>query len=261
MKNTDISVIDFCSGAGGPTPTIERIINTSRQDHDQPPIPFKLSDIRPHLESWTKAAKQSPNLTFIRSPVDAANPPAAAISSANGSRVFRLFALSFHHLPNDLAASVLSSTLESSHGFCILELQDRRLASLALMGGHFFLVLLTSWLWYWRDPVQMLLTYGVPVLPFLMAFDGTVSALRTREFEEVVALIGDGDGGWTVNMIKGEKRAKVSRGNEVWTLTGGRRMHTWPIGYANWVVGIREGDEDDESNHGTKESLKNNDGD
>jgi hypothetical protein len=120
------------------------------------------------------------------------------------------------------------------------------------MVGHFFLVLATSWIWYWRDPVQMLLTYGVPVLPFLMAFDGAVSAMRTREFEEVVALIASGlesDGPekesekkWSVETVKGQKRATVMRGDVVWRLEAGREMHTWPIGYANWIVGVCEED-------------------
>lgn len=176
-------------------------------------------------------------MTFIPESVDAANPPPSTISSTANHRVFRLYALSFHHLDDSLATRVMGNTLETSHGFCILELQDRRVASLILMIGHFFLVLATSWLWYWRDPVAMILTYFMPVLPFMMAFDGAMSAMRTREFKEVLDLL---PSEWTVEIEAGREKAVVRKGDVKWRIEGGRKMHTWPIGFANWITGVRE---------------------
>ena len=61
-------------------------------------------------------------------------------------------------------------------GFAIIELQDRRLSSLILMVVNVVFVLVSSIAFFWRDPMHLLLTYAIPVLPAIMLFDGCVSA-------------------------------------------------------------------------------------
>lgn len=252
--DSKLSVVDFCSGGGGPTPTIEKLVNTKRKTLSQPPIPFVLSDIHPHLDSWIKACSQSANLSFIPQSVDATDPPAAVISRSSAAerpaspfrsdtRVFRLYCLAFHHFNDELATKVLKSTMETSDGFAIIELQDRHLSSLILMMLDFFLVFLASILWFWRDPLMLLLTYVIPIMPFIMSFDGAVSSLRTRTFEEVLALMdseGDGKGGEVAVEMDGDGREiQVGKRGE-WVFKSGREMHTWPLGYMNWIVGYKK---------------------
>jgi hypothetical protein len=235
-------------------------VNSKRLEKNQKPVPFLLTDIKPHISSWMAASSKSDHLSFIPQSVDATNPPTAVTSTSatatatatatdpsdffSSTRIFRLYSLAFHHFPDPLARSVLASTLATADGFAILELQDRRLASLLLMLLVPWLVFAASLFWFWYDPLHLLLTYVLPVLPLLVAFDGAVSALRTREFSEVVALIddvltaGDGGEGECVREEDGGSGMVVRRGE--WVFEGGRELHTWPIGYMNWVVGYKK---------------------
>jgi hypothetical protein len=260
-STSKLSLVDFCSGGGGPTPTIETLVNSQRTAKGEDPIPFVLTDIHPHLDSWIRACSQSDNLSFIPQPVDATDPPVAVISqsspaasSAEGgsafhsdTRVFRLYCLAFHHFSDALARNVLRSTMESSDGFAIVELQDRYLFSLILMLLDFWLVFVVSVLWFWWDPVMLLCTYVVPVMPFIMVFDGLVSCLRTRTFEEVLELMDNDEearktkkgSDVRVEIDSNGKAIQVVRKGE-WVFRSGREMHTWPLGYMNWIVGVKK---------------------
>ncbi|KAL0258848.1 hypothetical protein SLS55_006352 [Diplodia seriata] len=249
-----ITVVDFCSGGGGPVPVIEKLVNKKRAERNKPPIPFTMTDIKPHIDAWMTACSRSPNLSYFPQPVDATDPPPAVISttaSANSTdaqhssntRVFRLYCLAFHHFPDDLARKVLESTINTSDGFAILELQDRRLASLILMILDFWLMFVVTILWFWHDPLQLLFTYLIPILPFTLSFDGLVSSLRTRTFMEIMALV-DSSLETALHGAQGRvfRRVLQETGTaeiEGWVFKGGRELHTWPIGYMNYVVGRR----------------------
>ncbi|OJD35877.1 uncharacterized protein BKCO1_1400025 [Diplodia corticola] len=255
---SSITVVDFCSGGGGPVPVIERLVNKKRAERNKPPIPFKMTDIKPHIDAWMTACARSPNLSYFPQPVDATDPPPAVMSTTVGpasgvdaqhgskARVFRLYCLAFHHFPDDLARKVLESTTNTSDGFAILELQDRRLASLFLMFLDFWLMFVVTIFWFWDDPLQLLFTYLIPVLPFTLSFDGCVSSLRTRTFIELMALVDSslesalhGPQGRVARRVLQESGTAEIEG---WVFKGGREMHTWPIGYMNYIVGRRVND-------------------
>jgi len=160
-------------------------VNARRAKQGLPAVVFTLTDLKPHVGAWERLAKESANVGYLDYPVDAADPPAEV---AEG-KVFRIFNLAFHHLPDEVARRVMQGIVEGAEGFAIVELQDRRVGTVVLMVLHGLLVFLTSWLWYWRDPLMLVLTYLLPIMPFVMAFDGMVSGLRTREFDEVMELI------------------------------------------------------------------------
>ena len=68
----------------------------------------------------------------------------------------------------------------------------------------------------------------------MLVWDGYISSLRTRRVDEVLALLNldhsTGDG-------KGRERALQG-----WTVRSGEELHTWPVGYLCWVIGVRDGD-------------------
>ncbi|KAI4718755.1 hypothetical protein E4T48_05045 [Aureobasidium sp. EXF-10727] len=189
-------VIDFCSGAGGPTPLIERSVNISRANAGHTPIPFRLSDFHPNLDAWMPLATHSANLSFIPQPVDATNTskaPPLVISKTSSSKAstgdhksIHLYNLSFHHFDDTSAQKIMESTLQTADGLCILELQDRSLGCLVLMLGEPLLLFLVTVFWFPRQFLHLLFTYLVPVLPFVQAWDGLVSCLRTRSFAETL---------------------------------------------------------------------------
>ncbi|KAL2351967.1 hypothetical protein BJ546DRAFT_1064714 [Cryomyces antarcticus] len=250
LEESKFTIIDFCSGGGGPVPTIERLVNRERASQGQKPIPFLLSDIHPHLDAWITASSRSEHLSFVPQSVDATHPPVSVMSrtsTANNpaaaytsdTRVFRLYCLAFHHFPDALARKTLASTLATSDGFAIIELQDRHVFSLALMVLDLLLVFVVSPLWFWGDWLRLLFTNIVPLLPVIQAFDGAVSCLRTRTFEEVMALVdaGEAEAQRTDVVSYGRKGAMKYAERGEWVFQGEREMHTWPIGYMTWVAG------------------------
>lgn len=222
--------MDFCAGAGGPTPTIERLLNAqlgSPQRMDQKDTPeavkFLMTDIAPHIEEWERASKKSDNLDFIPHPVDASDAPTALIKDRAGrhKKVFRLFSLAFHHFDDPLATKILQNTLETSDGFGIFELQARDLPSFITVTLLWPLWMIMTPIFFWNDPWHLLFTYLIPIVPFVVVFDGYVSCLRVRTLEEVLDLV-DGRNG-----IPG------------WEIKSGWEMHTFGIGYMRWIIGTR----------------------
>jgi hypothetical protein len=244
-------VIDFCSGSGGPTPHIEKELQKRRAKAGRNPVAFFLSDIVPNLDAYVLHASRSENLSFIPDPVDATNPPFAAISSStpgdkdaarergyehDGCKVLRLFSLAFHHFDDEGAKRVIKSTMNTSDAVVIFELQERRIGSLVLMLLEPFLVYIMGIFWFPDDWFFLALTYLVPVLPVLHSFDGLISCLRTRTFEEFVQLLDDSLGKKHESMASG-LLVTVQRGD--WMFTTHRTLHTWPLGYMNVIVGTK----------------------
>ncbi|KAI9791260.1 MAG: hypothetical protein M1835_000460 [Candelina submexicana] len=250
----EIMIVDFASGAGGPTPTIERIVNTERRKRGQKEIVFTLSDIKPHIEAWRRASKQSMFLDHISRSVDATNPPQEVTSGRYGERkrVFRLYCLAFHHFDDDMAKKVLESTLETSDGFAyvpflcltatvdnitnvtrIVELVSRQVSSFILMLLYIPTIFVVTIFWYPFSLEMLFYTYVIPIVPFIVVFDGFISALRTRTFGEVLTLV---DRSWAVTR---SERTNVAYAKEGWTFEAGEQLHSWPVGYMNWIVGTK----------------------
>ncbi|CAD6449140.1 0d52555a-b56d-42bc-a31a-1772494bb005 [Sclerotinia trifoliorum] len=275
-KVTSYTYVDFCAGAGGPTPYIEVYMNEQLNSSTSAPstssnpsksssvatpevsyaeiaaapkdeinglkqrsshlvnaddkhakVQFVLTDLHPHIPDWTEASKRSENLNFISESVDAANAPRNLLKNVNGvngeTKVFRLYNLAFHHFDDGLGSKILKNTVETADGFGIFELQERTLSSLITMFAMGIMILGITPFYFWRSPGHLFFTYIIPIIPFVLVFDGIISSLRTRSAEEVEALM---------------------RGSGVdtqeWKVSSGRERHTWPTGYMTWVMGIKE---------------------
>ncbi|GAP87058.2 hypothetical protein SAMD00023353_2500810 [Rosellinia necatrix] len=240
--------VDFCAGAGGPTPDIERALNrqlaaaaaaAASQGHDHGrvngdgdgdadgAVKFVLTDLHPHVESWAKAARASPHLTYVSAPVDAAAAPPGLVARAGGGGgrgVFRLFNLAFHHFDDHLARAILKDTVETSDGFGIFELQSRDVSSFVscLMFGVF--IFLIAPLLYWWSPQVLFFVYVVPVVPFVLVFDGFISSLRTRTADEVEVLL----------------RTCGAEDAADWVVQSGSETFLWPCGRLTWIVCTKE---------------------
>ena len=119
---SDYAYVDFASGAGGPTPYIERSLNrqiTARND-DASPAKFVLTDLKPHIEAWKACTKRSENITYVDEGVDASNAPKdllKGVSGVEGKKTMRLFSLAFHHFDDELATQILDNTADTADGF------------------------------------------------------------------------------------------------------------------------------------------------
>ncbi|KAF4424862.1 hypothetical protein FACUT_10187 [Fusarium acutatum] len=217
----DYTYIDFCAGGGGPTPSIARTVNAHLQSQGSDPVRFILTDLHPNVEAWEQVAQKNPLLTYERNSVDASSAPEYLVKRDDGTKPFRLFNLAFHHFDDDLAKDILRDTVETSEGLAIFELQDRSFASVlavtflgigAFFSAPFFAL-------KWRSPATFIFSCLIPILPFVLMFDGYISALRTRTPEEVETLL-----------------RSCGADTSKWEVKSGSEMHLWPCGYLNWVI-------------------------
>lgn len=103
---------------------------------------------------------------------------------------FRTIFAGFHHFPAELGIRILADAVAKGQGIAIFEAQARTVASTlqVLFAAPMLLLLGTPFL----QPFELrrlLLTYVVPVVPACVAFDGTVSCLRTWTDEELLAMV------------------------------------------------------------------------
>ncbi|PTB44287.1 hypothetical protein M441DRAFT_44369 [Trichoderma asperellum CBS 433.97] len=213
--------IDFCAGGGGPTPAIQKAINTHLKAEGEPPVDFILTDLHPNVGAWEKVVKNFPQIAYERQPVDASKAPNHLVECQDGKKVMRLFNLAFHHFGDALARDILRDTVNTSHGFAIFELQDRSLSSMisVFMLGVASVVMAPAFAWKWRDPISLAFSWLMPALPFVLVFDGIVSCLRTRTPNEIESLL-RGCGADTSS----------------WEMRSGKCKFIWPCGYLSWVI-------------------------
>ncbi|KFA65301.1 hypothetical protein S40285_02670 [Stachybotrys chlorohalonatus IBT 40285] len=213
--------IDFCAGGGGPTPAIESAVNGILGRAGKPLVDFVLTDLHPNVPAWERVTRHSPRISYEVGSVDASRAPKHVTQRRDGKKVMRLFNLAFHHFDDPLASDILRNTVETSEGFAIFELQKRDLAS--LIGPTLFglgaVLLAPYYSWRWRSPLTFFFSCIIPIIPFVLAFDGYISALRTRTPEEVEALL-RGCGADTSE----------------WEIRSGIETTLWPVGYMNWII-------------------------
>jgi len=122
LLGSDISryvFVDFASGAGGPTPEMERVLNAKLSKTNATNVKFVLTDIQPHPAAWDQAAACSDGnyLSSIKEPIDATHFEISRYPQLKGYKLFRLFSLAFHHFDDALAQRTLRDTVLTSDGF------------------------------------------------------------------------------------------------------------------------------------------------
>jgi hypothetical protein len=199
-------------------------------------VHFILTDISPHVPAWNAACRISSRLCYVPMSIDASAAPPTLLSHVAPNplpelivqrQIFRLYSLAFHHFDDGLANKILANTLATSAGFTIFELQNRDFGSLitVLLTGP--LLLLISPFYFWRDPVHLIFTYLLPIVPLVVVLDGIVSSLRTRTGEEIKTMIDQ------VIKERGENQSD-------WQFLWGKEWHTWPIGQMSWFTGVKK---------------------
>ena len=141
--------------------------------------------------------------------------------------VFRLFSLAFHHFDDELAIKILEDTLKTSKGFAIFELQGRDVGNIFNVLTLFPVLYLGSWFWYWGEWSLFFWNAIIPVVPFVVVFDGVISCLRTRTEKEIRDLL---------------ERAALNTddGLSGWNFKAGQEKHTRLGGTMTYFVGIKE---------------------
>lgn len=193
------SIIDLCSGAGGPLPwALERL----EKEHGLRPQ-ATMTDLYPNADraAHFNQGPRSSQLRYQLEPVDAGKVP-------EGMQGVRTMLCSFHHMPPPVARSILEDAFAKRQPLCVFEMSDNSQP---------------RWLWWTAFPIgllmvlaltplvrplrlrQLLFTYLVPVLPLAIAWDGAVSNARTytqEDLRELLTGLDAPDYSWEVGVRK-----------------------------------------------------------
>ena len=178
-------VLDLCSGGGGPW---LRLSGKLERDF-QLPVHVCLTDKYPNRDAFKEVRAQSrlrsasrSQLDFVTASVDATRVP----RDLNG---FRTIFSSFHHFGPADAGEILHDAVRGGEGIGVFELAQRGLKTMLVLCFTPLLVLiLTPAIRPFRWS-RFIWTYLIPVVPFVIWFDGMVSCLRAYGLEELREMV------------------------------------------------------------------------
>jgi len=180
------SVVDMCSGGGGPWLELSRELQSRKLQGGAPGLQIShiwLTDKYPNLRALENAGAASENrITYYPSSVDAMKVP----SELKG---FRTMFTSFHHFSPEEARAILQNAADAGEGIGIFEITRRAPLTLALMFPWALMPLVyTPWIRPFRWS-RLLWTYLIPIIPLVFLFDGVVSCLRTYRPQELRMIV------------------------------------------------------------------------
>jgi hypothetical protein len=179
------TIVDMCSGGGGPWLDLSRRIASSNSAKDSSALHIYLSDKYPNLEAFQKiSAASDGRIRFYPAPVDATNVPREL-------KGIRTIFSTFHHFRPADARAILQDAVDAREGVGVFEVA-RRAPSTIAMTCVFILMLFIATPWMRPFRWQRLFwTYLVPVIPLVLLFDGVVSCLRTYRPEDLRKLVAE----------------------------------------------------------------------
>lgn len=171
-------LLDLCSGGSGPAAMLVRLLGRNGVD-----ARVTLTDLYPNLQRLRAVADRSGGtIDFLETSVDAMNVP----KDVHG---FRILCNAFHHFAPDAARRILQDAVKNRAGIAILEFVERAPASmLAIPFGAVFSALVAPLIRPFRVS-RLVFSWLLPLIPFTVLWDGTVSCLRVYSVEELRALV------------------------------------------------------------------------
>jgi hypothetical protein len=172
------SIVDLCSGGGGPWLDLGRRLRSGVAGID-----VLMTDKFPNVTGFkTAQARSEIPMSFYAQSVDARQVP----RELDG---FRTMFSAFHHFRPADARAVIQNSVDARQGIGIFEITRRSAGAVASMilwslSPLFFTPFMRPFRWS-----RLWFTYLVPLIPFVLLFDGIVSCLRTYRPAELSGLI------------------------------------------------------------------------
>ncbi len=204
-------ILDLCSGSGGAMPML--IDDLAKRGLD---ARATLTDLYPNPGSAAH-----PRIAWLAEPVDAAQVPAQLAG-------VRTMFSAFHHFRPAAAKAILKDAFDRRRAICIFESgPGGPLGVIPVLGVPIAVLLLMPF----ARPLRwgyLLFTYLIPLLPFIILWDGIVSNLRIYSPEAMKELTADlhaPDYAWEIGRIplRGTGGLPYLIGRPV---PGGSRCHT-----------------------------------
>ncbi len=190
-RSGSTQVLDLCSGGGGAWTNLRGTLDAGGSESPK----ICLSDKFPNAAAFEKAKARSKSvIDFVAEPVDATDIPA----KLDG---FRSFFTAFHHFSPKQARAILADAVAHNRGIAIFEAPGRSILAVLFA---FLMPIVSVGLAPFIRPLtwsRLFWTYVIPVVPFVLCFDGIVSCLRVysrRELREFVDGIGADHYHWEI---------------------------------------------------------------
>lgn len=180
VQSSDSRFLDLCSGGAGPWLSLWKDMG---HQSDNQIVSVTLTDLYPNIGAFTAAHEQNPiGIDFYAESVNAMQVP-------DELKGFRTLFSSFHHFKPEHAQAVLQDAVSANVGIAIFESTQRHPLMLVYMLLTPLLVFLNApFIRPWSSS-RLFWTYVIPVIPFVVMFDGIVSCLRTYTPEELQAMV------------------------------------------------------------------------
>ncbi|MBS1819468.1 MAG: hypothetical protein JSU08_16165 [Acidobacteria bacterium] len=172
-------VIDLCAGAGGPITEISGVLC----DDLRVPAHIVLTDLYPNVAAFRAIERESNGRISARlEGTDATDVPASLPG-------VRTIFTALHHFPPPLATRVLADAVRKREPIAVFEPLERTARMAFLVGLMSLIRGFTHALRVGHvTAARVVFTYLLPLAPFVFAWDGTVSALRTYTADELLAM-------------------------------------------------------------------------
>ncbi|MGA7928134.1 MAG: hypothetical protein WCA20_19365 [Candidatus Sulfotelmatobacter sp.] len=209
--NAGQSIVDMCSGGGGPWLDLSRKLRCRDAAGDSAGLQIWLTDKYPNLKAFQSVSTSSDyHITFYPESVDAMKVPGAL-------KGLRTMFTSFHHFSPEDARAILQDAVDAGESVGIFEFTRRAPLTIGLIfAGVLLLFLHTPRIRPFRWS-RLLWTYLIPIIPLVLLFDGVVSCLRTYRPNELREIV--------------EKLTSCEYQWEIGELASGRVPITYLIGY------------------------------
>lgn len=197
------SIVDVCSGGGGPWPDLRQSLIAAGAPAD---LQVVLTDLFPNVEACEKNTRRDAFVTGDTRPVDIEKHriPVTGLRTSFSS---------FHHFSPAIAHDVVRNLAHEGDGIFIAEVTERSArATLFMLLAPLLVWLATPQLrpFTWS---RLFFTYVIPAIPFVVCYDGIVSCFRTYNPAELHALLtsaADLDYEWQVGLLSARGRLPVT---------------------------------------------------
>jgi hypothetical protein len=176
------SIVDMCSGSGGPWLELSRTIQAGGV------LQILLTDKYPNLRAFERIrAASKEQIEFRPESADAMRMPRELMG-------VRTIFTSFHHFPPKQGALLLRDAVEAGQPIGVFEITRRAPSAIAWIPAWALFALLCAPMirpFRWS---RLLWTYLLPVVPLVLLFDGIVSCLRSYRPNELLQIAKTVDG-------------------------------------------------------------------
>jgi hypothetical protein len=181
-----LSVVDMCSGGGGPWLDLSRKLTCCGAGNSG--LQICLTDKYPNIDAFKNLSAACDHdcgchISYYPEPVDAMNVPRAL-------KGLRTMFTSFHHFSPEDAHAILQNAVDARESVAIFEITRRAPATIGIIfAGVLLMFLHTPRIRPFRWS-RLLWTYLIPIVPLVLLFDGVISCLRTYRPEELRQIVG-----------------------------------------------------------------------